>query len=238
MAGLLIFQTRKRDSFLCACHGGVKLLSLIVLSILLSSSSSYTFIFIATALIFFAVVVERTPIILWLRQGFFFLIIASFIFVSEYAEYKSLVLALAAFFKFVSLLSASLLLLDTTSPSDIARGTGWLLSFIAGPFAWRVASLIELTLSMLPTLSKVVSETLEAQRSRGARFLRHPIKTLSGYSISLISRLLNSTIELADALESRAYDNTKARYVAPPTRRDLILILILALLTGGRFWIK
>lgn len=237
MAGAVIFHSRIRDTLFCRCHGGVKLIFLLLFSTLISTGTP-SFVFFASALIAIAAIADRMPPSLLLKQGVFFMIIALFILISEYVNTASVMLTATAVLRFLSIVIASLLLTDTTSPDDIARGIGGLLSPIFGALAWRLASVTELTISMLPVITDSTQTILTARKARGERMLRHPVKAITGLTVSILSAMLTKADGYADALSARSYDTSAKRRVPPLTAADLLPAAVSLLLIGAFIWTR
>lgn len=233
----LIFHTRDRNTLLCRMHGAVKLLFLLLFSSLVSTGSG-PFVIGCSALILLIAILDKLPPSLLFKQGFFFLVIALFILISEYMNTASPYLALIALLRFLSIVLSSLLLTDTTTPDEIARGVGGLLSPLLGSFAWRLASVTELTISMLPVITDSTEQILTARRARGERMLRHPIRSLTGLTVSILSLMLTKVEQYADALSARSYESSARRHVPPLTRADLFPLFTMVLIIGGFIWTR
>ena len=68
--------------------------------------------------------------------------------------------------------------------------------------------------------------------------LRHPVRALTGLSISLFSALLDNISSYADALEGRLYSDEVRREAPGFTYRDLIMVLIIAAISGVIIWTR
>lgn len=237
MAGGMIFHTRSRDTLLCRAGGGVKLIMLILISILISTGSEL-FVLALSALLLLTAVIDSLPPRIIFKDGIFFLILAIFIAVTELLATSSALLAAVATLRFLSIVIASLILTDTTTADDVARGTGALLYPFLRSYAWRLASLVELTISMLPVITDTLLEINEGRKARGGSFLRHPIRSLTELSVSMLARLFSYVDEYADALSARGYDSSARRYTPPLNKADAFLILVMVLIIGGYLWTR
>ncbi len=232
MAVSTIFHTRSHDNALRKMNGGIKLIALLLLSVFLTTGNT-AFVLLLSLLLLMTAVVIKLPLSSYFKDGFFFVIIALFIYISEYSATGTHIQATLAAIKFLSVLLASLLLMDTTTPDEIARGVGTMLHPILGKYAYHLASLVELTIAMIPRIFSVSSTIIEARKARGEHFLKHPFKSLIGISTSILSALLESISAYADALESRFYNSQQKRYTPPLNIYDLAMILFLVGITGG-----
>lgn len=237
MAGGMIFHTRSRDTFLCRAGGGVKLILLILISVLVSTGSE-VFVLAVSSLLLITAIADRLPPSVIFKDGIFFLILAAFIAITELYSTGSILLSSVATLRFLSIVTASLILTDTTTADDVARGTGALLHPFLRSYAWRIASLVELTISMLPVITDTLLEINEARKARGGSFLRHPVRSTTELSASMLTRLFAYVDEYADALSARGYDTSVRRYTPPLNKADALLILTMVLLLGGYLWTR
>ena len=91
---------------------------------------------------------------------------------------------------------------------------------------------------MIPKILETSIKILDARKCRGERMLKHPIRMLTGFSVSLFIHLFDQISSYADGLESRLYTNTVKRKAKAYSYRDLITIIILLLVVGISIWIK
>ena len=89
---------------------------------------------------------------------------------------------------------------------------------------------VMLTLTMLAHIFTSSREMLDARRSRGGSFLRHPIANTREYTLSLLLRLFEDMGTMDLALRSRLYDENAARMALPFRKRDAIMTLCLTIL--------
>lgn len=232
MAVSTIFHTRSQSNALRRMNGGIKLISLLLLSLFITAGDNLVVISLSGLVLLTALAI-KLPLSSYFKDGFFFIIIALFIYISEYFDSKMHYQAIIASLRFLSILLSSLILMDTTTPDEIARGVGAMLHPFFGKYAYHMASLVELTIAMIPRIFSVSATIMEARKARGERFLKHPFKSLIGISTSILSALIESISAYADALESRFYNSMQKRYTPPLNRYDWIMIVLLAAMTGG-----
>ena len=226
MAEGVIFHYREADNILTRLNPCTKLLSVLVYSVVVSSSSDSTAVFV---LFLFPLIIAsaiRLPVRSYLKESIFFLILALFIFISSFLSFADPVAALVPSVRFLSVMLISMLLTDTTMPDDIARSLGAALSHILGRAAYLIASVVEITISMIPLIIDCVLSIYEARRARGASFVRHPLRSASEFSASLITDLLDKAEIYADALSARGYSASGGRYTLPYGMADRIIIAI------------
>ena len=237
MANGMIFHARHRNTLLCHAGGAVKLIMLILLSIFLSIGSPL-FVFSLFLFLILIALIDRLPASIIFKDGLFFIILAFFILVTEYFATKDYIQSLCATSRFLSIVLASLIFTDTTSPDDVARGLGGLLSPIIGKAAYRLASIVELTIAMLPVITDTLVEINESRKARLGHFFPHPVKAISSFSISVLTKLFSYVDEYSDALASRLYDSSAKRYTPPFNKADAVIVLFIILLTSVFIWTK
>ena len=226
MAEGVIFHYREADNILTRLNPCTKLLSVLVYSVVVSSSSDSTAVFV---LFLFPLIIAsaiRLPVRSYLKESIFFLILALFIFISSFLSFADPIAALVPSVRFLSVMLISMLLTDTTMPDDIARSLGAALSHILGRAAYLIASVVEITISMIPLIIDCAVSVYEARRARGASFVRHPLRSASEFSASLITDLLDKAEIYADALSARGYSASGCRCTLPYRTADRIIIAV------------
>lgn len=232
MAEALIFHYREAENFLVRMNPNAKLLALLAYSVLVSSAQP-----LAVFLLFlFAVVISITiklPIKEYIKEGIFLVVLAAVMFAVSFISSGECIPAAAGAASFLSVVLASIILTDTTMPDGLSRSLGSALSHIFGKNAYVLASIIEITLSMIPMIIDSARGMLEARKARGESFRAHPFRSVSGLAASILSDLLDKAEVYTDALMSRGYD-ASARRVSPAYRRnDWIIIAACAAILAG-----
>lgn len=234
MAQALIFHYREADNFLTKTHPMIKLLSLILICIPLVNASLYGILLIFSTLIISSILVKM-PLISYIRELSFLIVISVIIGISNYLSYKDVVITSVAVLKFITAVYASLLLADSTDPGELSRTLGKALNHIPFINGWTIASQIELTLSILPLIFDTTSAIKEARIARGENTLRHPIKAMIGLVYNLMDNLLNNIDEMAYALDGRVFDATMERKGIKYKKSDFIFIILVILISLGGF---
>ncbi len=227
----LIFTLSNKDTFLRSCNAGLKLLLLLVLSILLSNATPLVFSFVF-ALVIITELSHHLGLIKQLLKNKFLIFVTFFIFLSDLINTKDISFSAFSATKFLTLLALSVIFTSVTSPDESSRSLGHALSPLFGKFGYLLASAVELTLALLPIIFSTSTELLDARKSRGGNFLKHPVKTISDYVIALISTLLTKIDQFADALNSRGYDLFIKRSSPPFNKKDIVLVLLLLFSIG------
>ena len=232
MALMLFSERTEKDTILTRLNPLTKLLGLLVISILITSDNP---ILMALSMLFVAILAisVKLPVINYLRGTPALIILIAFIFISDLLIQRSLEIAITEASSFFFLIMLSSLFMDSTSPDDTANSLGKLLCPIFGKGAWSFASAIMLTLTMLSHIFTSSREMLDARRSRGGSFLKHPIGNLYEYVYSLFMHLFDDMKEMDLALRSRLYDEKAKRIALPYRSVDALICIILTAIYIG-----
>ncbi|MDD4301285.1 MAG: energy-coupling factor transporter transmembrane component T [Sphaerochaeta sp.] len=233
MAEALIFHYRKQERFLNHCNPMTKFLSVIVLCLALIYISLWGILIIFSALLI-AGISQRLPLRQYQRELRFFLVLLALITIMEYVSSNDWLRTASAFFRFSTIILSGILIADSTAPDDLARSLGSLLDKVPFINGWRIASSIELTLSLLPM---IFDASLEANTARKARLeiRRNPYRTIIGLSTSIFLLLLDKAEDLSLALEARNYDPDMPRTRLRYGRTDILLCILVILITPASF---
>lgn len=235
MAQGVIFHTRSRGSFLNKCHPGVKMAAMCASCVLLASLGPAEALALS-GLVLLAAVSQRLPARALLSQGAVFVILAVFIAATEWWSTGSPFLAAAASSRFLASVLSSVILLDSTSPDDMARAVSQVFGPVFGKWARLAGSVIELTISMVPLIFDTVSTMREARKARLSSFMRHPLRNTAELASALLQALLDKAGAWADALAARSYDPCAKRSCPLPGWRDLALVAVCGLSVWGVLW--
>lgn len=230
MAEALIFHYRQADNFLTRLNPNTKLVCLLSYSITISSAPSLAVypLFLLCLIIAAAI---RLPWKEYIKESIFFIVIALMMGVSAFFSEGRLLSALASALSFLSMVLASMLLTDTTMPDELSRSLGSALSHVMGKYAYILSSIMEITLSMIPVIIDSTICMYEARKARGASFFRHPLKSISELSESILTDLIDKAEMYTDALYSRSYDPEGKRSSAPYRASDVMTICLSITLT-------
>jgi len=237
MAETVIFHFRKTGSFLNKCNPMSKVAALITVCILLQGASLFTITLFFISIIL-TMIKTKIPVYQFLHELFFFIFLTALIFVSNYMPTKDVFLSSAKAGAFFTAVLASLLLPDSTDPSDLARSLGSFLTRLHIKGSWSFAFQIELTLTCIPLIFDSYREVQQAHLARLSTLKRHLIKELYSRVILFMETILNQIDEMAFALDSRGFQPQQKRDSLPYTLRDLALIGIIVILgVIGRYGI-
>lgn len=232
MAEALIFHYRENNNLLAKTHPFIKLIGLILLCIPLVKASLIATLYLLIPILF-AMYLIKMPLKQYLKELIFFFILSFIIGFSNYLSSKSLYITFNAILKFDTAVLASLLLADTTDPSDLARSLGKVLNKIPFINGWLIASQIELTLSCIPLIFDTTTSIREARLSRLENSKKHPIKSFFGLTFSMMDNLLQKIDEMAYALDSRNFKADEERESIKYQKKDFIILSFSILLFIG-----
>ena len=135
MAECMIFHYRESDNILTRFNPNTKLFVVIAYSVLVSSSTGLGRL-VLSALVLIPVLGARLPLAKYLKESFFFIILAISMSLSYVIGGRSLIDSASYGIGFLAIIFSSLLLTDSTMPEDIARSLGLFLSRIIGKRAF------------------------------------------------------------------------------------------------------
>jgi len=136
-------------------------------------------------------------------------LLATLIFVMNFLTGTTLIYSLAMTVKFLALISCFSVFFMTTSPDDL----GLALENIGMPFT--LVFTFTTAVRLVPTMAVDAQTVIDAQRSRGLELEKgNFVKRIRNYIpilIPLIVSAIRRSIELAEALESRAFGASEKR---------------------------
>ena len=225
MADVMIFHYRDDDNFLTRLNPLAKLIAVISYSVLIPSMPPVPGIIMIIPLLICAYAV-KLPLVRYMKGSIFFILLAILMAVSSYLNRHDSIASIAYGVRFLSIILASMLLVDSTVPEELARSLGSALSHIAGKRAYTAAMLVEITIAMIPIIIDSTSGILEARKARLASFGKHPVGSLAEFSQSVFSSLLDKAAIYTDAIYARGYDGTGCIDIPEYRRRDAAIITV------------
>ncbi len=160
----------------------------------------------------------QTPLVMlaktwsrWIRSMRGGLLMGIFIFAMNYLFGTSLVLAIAFTLRFFTIMSAFSLFFMTTSADDLG------LALEQAHIPYVISFTFTTAVRLVPTMAVDAQTVVDAQRSRGleldkGNFLKR-VKNYIPILIPLIISAIRRSVELAEALEARAFGASKHRTV-------------------------
>lgn len=224
MAELNLFHYTQRDTFLHRSNPIAKVASLLLFSIALAQASLVA----VSALFLLNVTIAWTialPFRRYRREIRFFMVMGSIIFLARLLQAVSWIDPAVALIRFATIVLMGMIFADTSSPDDIARSIGSVLSRIPGVRGYRVGATIELTVATIPLLFDVASEVSLARRARGERPARHMLRSIVSYTSAVFELLLDRAQQVESALRARQFDPDRERERFGYSWRDLLLVV-------------
>ncbi len=127
------------------------------------------------------------------------------------------------------------LLAATTRSSHLQAAVAWYLS----PFPFlpraRIATMVGLTISLIPLIFDSYNEISDAQRARCVQGIRNPVRRLAQLSVPLILKTFGRADTLASAIESRCYNDARSFDALKARAADLFWGFGVAALATGAF---
>ncbi|MBQ2259093.1 MAG: energy-coupling factor transporter transmembrane protein EcfT [Spirochaetales bacterium] len=208
---------------------GILFLELLAISILISSASLgwlgiYAFIFIVASLIF------RRGIFHSFRKSPFLIILIAMSFISHFAASANWEVGLGEAARLTLLLAFSFLFIEVVDSAELASSLGKLFSYFIGKKAWVLSSMMTVTVAIIPIIIESSKEMFHARQSRNEDYLRHPVKGISNYSVSLMRHLFARSEEFYNALLARGYREDMERSAPPIHFTDVLSLLGVAAL--------
>lgn len=237
MAQALIFHYRESNNFLNRVNPFIKLLSLLILCSALVNANIYGTLSILIIVIIL-MIISKLPIVKYGKELIFFIVISTFIAITSFLSEYEISRIINNVLKFDTAILMSFLLTDSSDPSDIARSLSKVLNHIPFVNGWKLASQIELTLMFIPLIFDVSQSINEARMSRLENTLKHPIRFVTSYSITLLDNLLYKVDEIAFALDSREYNPSIERQTIKYKFSDFLFLIVVVLLVGVTLYVK
>lgn len=159
-------------------------------------------------------IARLSPLSLFLESRVF-LLLAGVIFLSRWFSDTLLRGALGAL-RFLLIVTAARIMVETSKSSDIARAVHSYLSPLNSRLAGRFSLQIMMALRFIPLIFETMEEIKAARKSRAVELNRNPLVRIKSLAIPLLSLLLQRSDEIADALSSRGLGSRG--WVHPPQK--------------------
>ena len=202
MAEVMIFHYRDNDNFLVRLNPNTKLVLLLSYSVTVSAMQPGVVLPLSILPVVVALVI-KLPLLSYLKESLFFIIIAVLMGFSRYISFGDWLESLSKSVSFLSTILAAVLLCDTTMPDELSRSLGSALSHVLGRYAYALSSLMEITLSMIPLIIDSATGILEARNARGASFISHPLSSLAELSSSILSDIFWDMNSIVSSVQTR-----------------------------------
>lgn len=225
MAEKLIFHYHDRGTLIHRLDPRTKTALISVLTIMIFQLPSWSFLMILPV-IAAGMLAARFPVRDYSRESGFFAVFTIIIFLTRWWGTGIPQEAGISALRFLMVVSAGMILTDTTDPEDIAMTIHWLLSPISRRIANAAAAQLNLTVSFFPIIFDASQELIEARRSRGEPRLRRPLRRMISIGTQLLEAIIDRAEDISYALESRGFDAGIQHGSLSWQRRDTLVLLI------------
>ncbi len=204
MAERLIFHYHDRNTVVHRLDPRIKMFCILALTILLCNLKSMSLMFLLPYLLLGGIA-ARIPVGSYRKESLFFGVFALIIFLTHWWGSDTIIEALIAAARFLTIVAASMLLTDTTSPEDMSLALFWIIRPFSKRHAYNLSAKFNLTVNFIPMLFDASQEIHEARRSRLEDTRRHPVRRMVSIGTQLMDLILVRAEEISYALESRCF---------------------------------
>ncbi len=233
----LAFSYIPRNSFLQRANPTFKLIYLILFSILISTAGNYE-IYIYTVFLLVVGAICKLNLLKSLLSMPIMIAITFFIILTEWISTKAIAPTAREAISFLTLLIVAILFMATTDITELSASLGHYLEPLLAKNAWRLASNIMITIALIPIIFSSPATMMQPRRTRCGRFIQHPIRNITDYTISLILIIFKKAGIFEDALLSRAFSETATRKAKKTTIYDKLTLICMILATLAIFLIR
>jgi energy-coupling factor transporter transmembrane protein EcfT len=250
MVELNLFHYLPRHSVLHRMDARLKLAGVAFLSVAVSLSTGKVDLFLVTIVLAGAVGLARLPVGLFLGElwRFAYLIAATFVINvigSSGAPLfpwlpgitrAGLIAGLIWVWRLCAVLVIGLLLTGSTQLSELRAAVFWYFRPLPGRAAARLATMLSLTLSLIPLIFDQAATIREAQLSRGVALVKNPLRRLRYLVGPLLRETFRRVDELVLAMESRCYNEERTQPAFEGTVWDTGALGLALFLLGMVIW--
>jgi biotin transport system permease protein len=136
-----------------------------------------------------------------------------------------------------AVLVVGLLLTGTTQLTELRAAVYWFLRPLPGGAAARIATMISLTITLIPLILDQVATIREAQLSRGVESVKNPLRRLRCLAWPILRETFRRADELILAMESRCYSEERTQPVFSGTPFDAGLFGLILAVLGLVLWL-
>jgi energy-coupling factor transporter transmembrane protein EcfT len=140
-------------------------------------------------------------------------------------------------FKFFLVMVTGILFASTTKQSCVKSAVQWFLKPLPFIPEKRVAIMISLSLSFMPTILNQAKEISDAQKARCADLQKNPVKKIVRLILPLLKKTFISADYLVLAMESRCYNDDRTDPEFTPSGKELHFLICGVILSLGLAWL-
>lgn len=223
VAELTVFAYRRLPSVLHKLDARIKLVSLVSISMVTLAAGPLAMA-MATGLAVVAFHQTRVPLIRFLCEIKYFLMLLLFVFLARClttpgqavfpwevlsVSWQGMGLGAMICWRLLVIVVLSMCLTATTSPGHIRGAIEWLLRPVPFIPQRRVGTMIGLMMRFIPVILTRAREISDAQRARGIENRKNPIYRMRMLSMPLLRRTFVTADRLAMAMEARCYGEVR-----------------------------
>jgi len=131
------------------------------------------------------------------------------------------------------LVALGALLAGTTSVTLLQSAVVWYLRPVLGLAAGRIATMMGLTITLIPLVFESYRQVSEAQASRGSGTIRNPLRRITLLARPLLIATFSKADTIASAMESRCYTDSRSYPTLRVARFDVLLAGAILLVQGA-----
>jgi biotin transport system permease protein len=251
MVELNLFHYLPRHTLLHRMDARLKVVGVALLSVAVGLASGIADVGLVTVFLVGATFLAHLPVKTLSRelQRFAFLIIATIVVqvaghsgpplvvwlpgISQTGLVAGLILA----WRLGAVLVVGLLLTGTTQLTELRAAVYWFLRPLSSGVAARIATMISLTITLIPLIFDQAATIREAQLSRDVESVKNPLRRLRCLAWPILRETFRRADELILAMESRCYSEERTQPVFSGTPFDAGLFGLVLAVLGLVVWV-
>ncbi len=242
MDKIILFNYFYRDSIIHKMEARIKILSMLIISITISVAANTLSYTILSALIIFYFFLSKLPFKLILKsiKIFFPLIFIIIIFNSfnivnsdesilpfkVILSFDNFTQALKIVWRFVMIISLSTIITSSTSVNTFKNVVRSFLSLIPFVPEARVATIVNMTFILIPTIFNKYNIITDALLSRCIGAKKNPIRRLVYTSTPLLNEVIRNAEDIGAAMESRLFNENATAFIEKIKIADYIIFTL------------
>ena len=238
---MTFFHYIHKETVLHTMDGRLKVACLLLLSLSASFASELYHYVVPLLILISALIIAKLPLTALLKDMKFFGIIIFFVFVVNAfntpgdpipnfpiasMSIQGVLTGLRFAGRLMIIILVSAVITGSTSLMTFRNVIEWYLRPIPFVPAARIATMVNLTLVLIPVIFDNFSEMMSAQKSRCIELRKNPIKRISFIVFPLLSQMLRKADEIAYAMESRCYSEVRTRAIFQYNNIDWLILAI------------
>ncbi len=246
MAHLTVFNYLHRNSVLHEMDVRIKLICMVLFSITIGFAVSAVQFGILLAIISLAMILSKLPLIRLLSELRLFAFLIFAVMAVHSVSIPGIGLEIFPWITKEGILSGFIfagrllliiflcvILTGTTSLGSLRNGVEWFLRPIPFIPETRVATMMNLTFSLIPLIFEQASEMLDAQKARCIDSGKNPVRRVRYLVLPLLLQTFDRADELIMAMESRCYSESRTQGVFCAQALDWSILLFSLLVSLG-----